>query len=115
MIVKNNDKLFAMFDVALDPDHAFATPEVNEMLSELHRVKKQIKLLEECESILSSRIKEFMGNKESLIDKDGTIGATYKSYDGPERLHMDTLKCIFPDVYKECLVKTDNFRRFLLK
>lgn len=115
MIVKDKENIVAMFDVALDPDHAFATPEVDEALEELHRIKRQIKLLEESEALLVGKIKEFMGEKESLVGKDGTVIATYKSYEGTEKLHIDTLKCIFPDIYKECLAKTDVYRRFLLK
>lgn len=115
MIVQDKDNMIAMFDVQLDPDSAFATPEINDMLAELNRIKRQVKLLQDNETALSGKIKEFMGAKEALIDRDGTVAATYKSYEGVERLHVETLKCIFPDIYKECLAKADSFRRFLLK
>lgn len=115
MLVKEKNNMVAMFDVALDPEHAFATPELNEALEELHRIKRQIKLLEESEVQLAAKIKEFMGEKESLVGQDGTVVATYKSYEGAEKVHIDTLKCIFPDIYKECLAKTESYRRFLLK
>ena len=115
MFIKDKENIVAMFDVSLDPEHAFATPEVDEALEELHRIKRQIKLLEESEALLASKIKEFMGDKEALVGQDGTVMATYKSYEGTEKLHIDTLKCIFPDIYKECLAKSEAYRRFLLK
>lgn len=115
MLIKENDKLVAMFDVEVKDNCAVATDEINEAIEDLRRIKRQIKLLESSQEELASKIKKFMDAKEDLVDSSGTVAATYKTYEGMEKLHIDTLKCIFPDVYKECLAKSDSFRRFLLK
>lgn len=115
MLVKQNENVVAMFDVEINENCAIATEEINEALEDLRAIKRQIKLLEASQEALAIKIKQFMDSKEDLIDGSGTIAATYKTYEGAEKLHMETLKCVFPEIYKECLAKSDSFRRFLLK
>lgn len=115
MIVKENEQMVAMFDVRLHKDILVANSEIHETIEELKRIKRQMEILKNAESILSERVKEFMGDNEELIDTDGAMAVTYKVYEGREMLDAEAVKKQFPDVYKKCLSKAKDFRRFCLK
>lgn len=115
MIVKENEHMFAMFDVQLHKDSLVANSEIHETIEELRRIKRQLEILKNAESILSERVKEFMGDKEELLDTDGAMAVTYKIYEGAERLDAEAVKRLYPDVYQKCMAKAKDFRRFCLK
>lgn len=116
MIVKDNNKLIAMFDVELNKDAVtIANNEALEYIEKLKTIKNHLRVLEEQEKTLSDKIKALIGDRESLIDDNGSTLATYKVYEGGMKLHIDTLKEIFPHVYKDCLSKAEDYRRLVIK
>lgn len=115
-MVQDGEKLVSMFDIELDKQNTvICDDEIEETIEKLKAIKSHLKFLEEQEQILSAKIKEFMGQNEVLVTREGLEAATYKTYEGTMKLHIDTLKEIFPQVYKDCLSKADSFRRFCIK
>jgi predicted phage-related endonuclease len=116
MIVQDSEKLVSMFDIELNQKNvSVATSEIQDSLEKLKAIKSHLKFLEEQEQVLCAKIKEFMGDHEVLVTQDGLEAATYKSYEGGMKLHVDTLREIFPQIYKDCLAKAESFRRFCIK
>lgn len=116
MIVQSNNKLIAMFDLELNKDAiTIADSEALECIEKLKTIKSHLRILEEQEKALSSKIKSLIGDHESLVDDNGSTLATYKVYEGGMKLHVDTLKEIFPHVYNDCLSKAEDYRRLVIK
>lgn len=115
MLVKNDSKVVAMFDVQIDPEYAFATIECSHAVEELRRIKRQIKLLEESASKMSEIIKKEIGLKEALVGEDGVIIATYKHQEGRSDVDKKLLEEFYPEAYKDCLVKGKGYRSLLLR
>lgn len=115
MLVKDDSKVVAMFDVQIDPEYAFATIECGHAVEELRRIKRQIKLLEESASKISDLIKKEIGLNETLIGEDGAIIATYKYQEGRIDIDKKLLEEFYPEAYKDCLVKGKGYRSLLLK
>lgn len=115
MLIRNDSKVVAMFDVKIDKDAAIASPECCEAVEELKRIKRQIKLLEESAASMRKVIESEIGDKDKLLGDEGTVIATYKVQEGRVELDKALLQEFYPDAYKDCTVKGKGYRTLLLK
>lgn len=104
-----------MFDVMLPNNALVANDQIQEAVIQLKKLQKQMQLLKRNQDDLVEKIKTFMGDNEELYDVDGTRAVDYKVYEGTLRLDADAVKRLYPDVYRECLMKSKDVRRFILK
>jgi len=95
--------------------NVYANAEVTKACNLLSAYKQQIKLLEEQESALKQIIYNFMQDKDTLLDLDNSVLATFKSAKDSTKFDMDAFKEAMPEVYERFLKAVPGSRRFLLK
>lgn len=82
--------------------------------TQLKEIKKQIKALEENQSILEERIKMEFGDAESIVYAGQTL-ATWKAPKPSSRFDAKALQADEPEIYAKYLTPQQGARRFLLK
>lgn len=115
MLIVDKDNVVAMFDVKLGSDCLVASDEIQRAVEELRVMKKQISMLERASEQLKEKVKEYLGDKDELVGKDGDIIITYFEAKGADRIDDKHLKAKYPEIYKECLIEGKPSKRFLVK
>lgn len=82
--------------------------------TQLKEIKKQIKALEENQSILEERIKMEFGDAECIAYAGQTL-ATWKAPKPSSRFDAKALQADEPEIYAKYLTPQQGARRFLLK
>jgi len=92
-----------------------ASSEIEDCLNDLEKLNLAIEsLLSKRENMLD-KIKVFMGNKDTLVDKTGKISATWKESKPSVRFDAERFKKEKPDEYINYTKTCNGSRRFILK
>jgi len=92
-----------------------ASSRVEQAVSELARLKQNIKDLESMEEELSSMIQSYMKDAAELLSYDGRVLATWKTAKSSKRFSADTFKQAMPDIYEQFVIEQPGSRRFLVR
>ena len=84
-------------------------------LDTLKKIKEQIKALEEAEKSCRNIVCTALKDKQTLVDLNGRILATWKQREGSVRFDAKTFKDANPELYKQFEVKGEPVRTFLIK
>jgi putative phage-type endonuclease len=89
-----------------------ADNEIQNYLEKLEQVNFQMLVLSRQKEEMSDKIKLFMGEKDTLIESNGKIAATWKETKASTRFDADTFKKEKPDDYCNYIKTTSGSRRF---
>lgn len=109
-----NGDVAKMYRAALGR-RALVTDQIAEELKELRNVRAQIDELEEVKEAHEVKIKNFMGEADTLVNASGEVLATWREQKGASRIDNDLLRKAYPDIANQVTKIGDPFRRFLLK
>lgn len=109
------DALQVLVKTAAIVDGIKATKTISTVVKELKTLKAQSKVIAINESALREKVETFMGDRQRLIDIDGTIAVTWIKGEATQKLDLETLKVKYPQAYAACLVGVDGRRVFLVK
>jgi putative phage-type endonuclease len=84
-------------------------------LEMLRHTREELKRLKEVEEACKNEICVYMGDKQTLVNTDGTIAVTWNQREGSTRFDSKSFKEKHPDLYKQFEVKGDYVRTFLVK
>lgn len=92
-----------------------ASDEIDDKVSELVRVRSQIKQLDEQKQEIEQAIKTAMADAAELVNDEGRKLITWKTAKPSKRLDAKALQKAEPDVYERFVVEQPGNRRFLVK
>lgn len=92
-----------------------ADENIEKIIEDLREVKKKLKLVEEEKLNLESQIKLFMGQKDTLVDQNGKITATWHAPYESKRFDSGKFKKDNEEIYKEYIKLCKYPRKFSLK
>lgn len=94
---------------------AIATHDICETIATLKETKQIIRGLEETQRKMQDLLCVFMHGRQTLVEPNGKIAATWKERPGAKRFDAKRFKEAHPELYAEFEVQGDAVRTFLLK
>lgn len=92
-----------------------ATQEIEDIVSNLRRIRSQLTELEGIEDMQKALVMGFLGDAEILTDLSGKPLATWKQTKGATRFDAAAFKADSPDLYAQYQKTGEATRRFLVK
>lgn len=96
------------------PSSIEADNKIAEAMTELAKVRNEIKQLKDTDDKLTAVVQAFMGESEKLTFEGSTL-ATWKSSKPVARLDSAALKKAMPDIYDQYTKQSAPTRRFIVK
>jgi predicted phage-related endonuclease len=92
-----------------------ATKKINDVIGQLHAVRREIKLHESIAKEYEEAIKKYLADHDTLKDKSGKVLATWKESKGAEGFDKKRFIDEHPILYKKYITIGEPIRKFLLK
>jgi putative phage-type endonuclease len=97
------------------PGSVLATEEVQAAVMRLHDVRTRMAQLEAEEEHYKALVMGALGDKDTLVDAQGTVMATWKASAPAKRFDSAAFRVMHPDLYEQFVKLGEPSRRFLLK
>lgn len=111
---ETSDQASAIFPVGYEGSIT-ANAQIETVCNALKAIKDRIKDLEQKEDEGLAIIKSFMGEKNTLVNVQGEILATWKNAKSTKKFDSKALQGEMPEVYDRYCSEAQGSRRFLLK
>lgn len=92
-----------------------ADADISETIATLRETKQIMKGLEETQRKMQDLLCVFMRGKQTLVEANGKIAATWKQRPGTKRFDARSFRNAHPELYEQFEVQGDPVRTFLLK
>ncbi len=99
----------------LTDDHAIADADISETIATLKETKTIIKGLEETQRKMQDLLCVFMNGRQTLVESNGKVAATWKQRDGAKRFDAKKFRDKHPELYELYEIQSAPVRTFLLK
>jgi predicted phage-related endonuclease len=117
-IVKTSDKVVKLNQVMSFPKKSeviVASKKISSVIEALRDISRKVAALQAIEKNLKDEVRGFMGEAVTLMDLDGTFGATWKYNKDSIKVDNEKLELKFPDVYSQVLKTVTGSRVLNIK
>jgi putative phage-type endonuclease len=111
----NNREIISLNEYKSTDGSVCADTDIQSCIERLEQVNFQMSVLSDEKDKLSDRIKVFMGEKDTLLDINGKIAATWKGAKQSRRFDLEAFKKDKPDEFMNYNKSFNSSRRFLIK
>ncbi len=111
----NEDEVIALLRGKVSAETITTTDEIAHTLEALKQVRNEIDMLEEREKYCRDLICVYMGDKQTLLNIDGTVAVTWKQRPGTITFDSKKFKDEHPEMYSQFEKQGKEVRSFLVK